>query len=561
MQKCKVGPPVSGTMTWCGCFCDAAEAVGDFVVDTVSDAADAVLNAAEEAMETIGGWIEDAARWVGEKAEDIAEFVGDVATKIWDWITETASSVWDWIKEVAGDVWEWTTGALKDAWDWVSEAASDVWDWIEGAAETVWNGIVAAAEAVAEFWEEKVVPFLLDVLWVLTHIDEFIIAGVLGLTCLITGQDEKEYDVIEGMFILDEEAFANRSVAFLPVDNNYVIFSDLHLFVAGDSLDKFRQIGNHELYQMVLASYYVSGHTLMEIGDIEDLWMRETTLEGALLDTFFDVTGFLGDALEQDYEDTRVRTQAVKIFENNADVYQTIRNLFHDTGRYVRTLGNHDDYWRSDDYLPGLQVVYPGIEVFDYAFIGNYGADRHEHGGNPPRVIVAHGHQIDAWNNSVCRAAGEMITAVFSGFPEGIPYLAEYVVERSEWEDKLRGQGFDNELSESIASIDEVEFYRNIRDDFSNHPYVPHFILGHTHHPLKDPLLPGWSHQPGFEYMGLGRFSEYTNDGTAGRWEQFIWCVTVESGRVGLHGWTWGSDGQPLMYTFAGNFSDYLQPI
>ena len=252
--------------------------------------------------------------------------------------------------------------------------------------------------------------------------------------------------------------------------------------------------------------------------------------------------------IEEDYEDYRIRNQAVKIFDNNADVYQVIRNLFHDTGRYVRLLGNHDDVWRNGDYLQGLQVMYPGLKVFDYAFIGNYGTVPPTY-GNSPKCIVAHGHQVDAWNNSICRASGEAITEAASG----IPSLAASVTERSDWEEKLNGHGFNNELSESMLSIDEVEFYETIESDFRNHPYVPNFILGHTHKGLKDPLIPNWM------FRNEWRFEEYTNDGTAGRWEQFIWCATVENGTVNLHGWTWGSDGKPHMYTFVGGFADFLR--
>jgi len=530
----------------------------DWVVDTAEDLYNATVDVVENTIETIGGWIEDGAKWVGETAEDIGEFVADVATKVWDWITETASTVWDWIKAVAGDVWEWTTGTLENAWDWIAETASVAWDWIGSTAETVWDAIALAAKAVADFVDEKVVPFLLDALWVLTHIDDFALGFMLGLVCLLNEQDEKEYDVIEGMFMLDEEAFTDRRVAFLPVNDNYVVFSDLHLFVGGDPLDKFRQIGNHELYQIVLASYYVSGHTLVENGDIEDLWMKETTLGGAILEETFDILGFpFGDIMEDDYEDHRIRSQAVKIFENNADIYQTIRNLFQREGRYIRLLGNHDDVWRNTAYIPGLQLVYPGLEVFDYAFLGNYGTDPHVHGGNQPQVIVAHGHQLDAWNNSVCRASGALLTESASG----IPSLAASVEERSDWENKLEGLGFNNELSESMFAIDEVEFYQNIMDGFSNQPYVPRFILGHTHRALKDPLLPGWTYNPSTQWTGEGRFSEYTNDGTAGRWEQFIWCVTVENGSVSLHGWTLGPNGAPIMFTFEGSTSDYLEAV
>ena len=167
--------------------------------------------------------------------------------------------------------------------------------------------LCAAWDAIAEFVEEEVVPFLIDVLWVLTHLDDLIIAGVLGLACLITGQDEKEYDVLEGIFLLDERALADRKVAFLPEQGKYAIFSDLHMFVAGDPLDQFRQIGNHELYKAVLAMYSVAGYTLVENGDVEDLWMRQTTVSGALLDEAAEAIGWpFGDLMEEEYEKYRI---------------------------------------------------------------------------------------------------------------------------------------------------------------------------------------------------------------------------------------------------------------
>ena len=538
-------------MSWCGCVCDAVEDAAEWVEDQVDDAVDTVVDAVDDAIASVGDFFEDVGEWVESAVEDVGQFVSDVAEAVWDWITETASSIWDWIKKVAGQIWEWTAGALQDAWDWARDAASDAWDWISDTASTVLDTLCSVWDAIVDFVEEKVVPFLLDVLWVLTHIDDLIVAGVLGLLCLITEQDEKEYDLIEGLFLLDQEALADRKVVFLSDQAKYVIFSDIHLFIAGDPLDRFRQIGNHELYQVVLASYFADGYTLVENGDIEDLWMRETTLGEAQLDEVTDVLGWpFGDMIEQDYEKHRIRSQAVKIFDNNQDVYQTIRNLYHNTGRYVRLLGNHDDAWRSGDYLPGLQIVYPGVEVYDYALIGNYNSQPPVY-GNTPKVIIAHGHQLDAWNNSICRAAGAAITESVSG----IPSLAANVKERSEWEQELRGLGFKNELSEDIASIDELEFYETIEDDFGNYPYVPQFILGHTHAPLDDPQIPDWMSRDEWN------FTEYTNDGTAGRWEQFIWCATVENGIVGLHGWTWDADGKPLHYQFRGGYADFLRPV
>lgn len=263
----------------------------------------------------------------------------------------------------------------------------------------------------------------------------------------------------------------------------------------------------------------------------------------------------IGTAIASEREDYRIRNQALKIFENNADTYQTIRNLFHANGRYVRLLGNHDDSWRSDKYLPGLQVMYPGLEVFDYVFLGNYGDNPHDHGGISPQTIVAHGHQIDGWNNSACRGAGEAMTELASGLPLDFPRGAASVTYRSDWEERLNGLGFGNKLSEDIIGVNEVEFYDSVESDFSDQPYIPQFVLGHTHHALKDPEIPDWMSRPEWN------FSEYTNCGTAGRWEQFIWCATVGTAGVGLYGWTWGADGKPKVYQFKGGYADFLRPV
>jgi hypothetical protein len=59
-------------------------------------------------------------------------------------------------------------------------------------------------------------------------------------------------------------------------------------------------------------------------------------------------------------------------------------------------------------------------------------------------------------------------------------------------------------------------------------------------------------------YRDEWNFAEYTNEGTAGRWEQFIWCATIENGAVEVHGWTWGSDGKPFQCEFT-NYADFLR--
>ena len=538
-------------MSWCGCVCDTIEDAADWVEDQAGDAIDAVTDAVSDAAEAVAGAVSDAADWVADAATDAAEAAAAAAGEAWDWASATADEVCAWIADTAGDVWDWAGEAASDALDWVSETASDAWDWMNDAASTVMDALASTWDAVSGFVMEEVLPFLADALWILTHVDDIIFAGLSGLWCLITGQDEREYDFIEGLYLLDPTVLASRKVAFLPQDRGYVVFSDHHMFVAGDELDRFRQIGNNALYVAVLGTYAGKDYTLVENGDVEDLWMKERTISGSLFDVVTDALGWpFGDMLADEYEHTRIRSQALGIFANNIDVYGMIRECFQDQGRYVRLLGNHDDAWGDADYLPGLQSMYPGLEVYDYGLVGDYGSGEPAY-GNSPKAIVAHGHQFDAWNNSACRSAGAAVTETVSG----IPALAAGVTTKADWEAALAGLGFQNELGDSAFTIDEVEFNETYEKDFRQYPIPPQFVLGHTHSPLKDPQIPGWM------YKDRWNFKEYTNEGTAGRWEQFIWCAEIIGGAVRLYGWTWGPEGKPSKREFVGGFADYLQPV
>lgn len=540
-------------MSWCGCFCGVASDLEEWVEDQVDAAIDIVVDTAEDAVGAVADFLEETWERVEEGVADLGEIVSDVAEAVWDWITETGISIWEWIKETAGDVWEWTTGAMEDAWDWARDTATDYWDRITTIADTLWDVLVTSIEAIKDFVVEDYLPFLADVLWLLVHIDDILVGGIISLGCLIFGnQDEREYDLIEGLFLLDPDALEDRKVAFLSDQNRYVIFSDSHLFIAGDPHDYFRQMGNHILYQIALESYFQTGYTLIENGDIEDLWLREVTLGSVFLNEATDVLGSpFGDFINNEFENNRIRTQAVKIFNDNQDVYQNIRR-YYDNGRYIRTLGNHDDAWASEEHLPGLQFVYPDIQVFDYILIGNYANQPLEY-GNSPKAIIAHGHQMEVWNTKICRIAAGMWTETFSfNYQERLTGRA---TTRSDWEPKFNGPGFANKLSESLSSFDEVEFYEMVENDFFYYPFIPKFILGHSHSPRENAEIPGWMSRDEWN------FSEYINGGSIGRWEQFIWCATFENGDAKLFGWTYDQNGVPRCYQFKGGYANYLQRI
>jgi hypothetical protein len=530
-------------MSWCGDYCEIADEIVDVVVGPAEEACEDLANAVNEGLATLGEYAKYVGTTVEEGFEDIETVIVEAARWTWDYISNTGVALWEWVKAVATDIWEVTASSLEAAWDWLRESAYDIWDFVSNVAESVWCAVVAIAEKVWAVVEDDLVPLLIRELWILTHVQDFVLGFLGGLVCIIMGGKETGYTVIEGLYNLDEDLLKERMVGFFPKTTKYVVFSDHHLFTSGSSIDKFREMGNHELYIAALAAYYEAGFTLVENGDVEDLWFRDVTIQETVQDEITDILWPFASSLEDDYEDARIRSQAIKIFENNADVYQTIRNAFHNSGRFIRIAGNHDQAWRESKYLRGLQVVYPGIEVFDYAFIGEYGSDIHSHSGQTPHFIITHGHELNIWNRPGCAYAGSQMTEAASGETW---YSVSYIP-RAQWMRELRGVGFDN-----TPSDDEDDFYDRYRKDFSDKWPPPYFILGHSHDARHQPMAKDFELIPS-SLASDYRFLGYSNCGTAGRWESFVWCVAIVQNDVLLQGWTWGDDGKPVMYTFSGD--------
>jgi len=107
----------------------------------------------------------------------------------------------------------------------------------------------------------------------------------------------------------------------------FIIFSDQHKG-ARDGADDFRRC--EQAYNAALAYYYAAGYTLVELGDVEELWEERP-----------------GPVLAA-YQHSLM-----------------LSARFHTAGRYLRIYGNHDDAWSfpdqvqrflSDIYGSGLQV-------------------------------------------------------------------------------------------------------------------------------------------------------------------------------------------------------------
>jgi len=265
--------------------------------------------------------------------------------------------------------------------------------------------------------------------------------------------------------------------------------------------------------------------------------VTEPTLDGAIVDEFFDVIGApLGELLDAGYE-RRVRlNQLRQVMQNNSDIYPVIREGFHDQGRFIRTVGNHDLELLHSEFRDELRTAYPDIVANEYVLIVPVDATGDE---GYPSVAIAHGHQFDAWTNPTCGPmAGEVITESFSWASEGADRTWSYEDDSAPLLDGssvVGGNGFENQLvgtGSGMISFGPGMKPRHVDEVELNAERQPRLILGHTHEPrdmAHDEDATVWQ--------------RYANTASAGRYEGLVWCVEIEDGVPGLHAWRWTEDG------------------
>jgi hypothetical protein len=152
----------------------------------------------------------------------------------------------------------------------------------------------------------------------------------------------------------------NTRVLDLAADR-YIIFSDQHRG-ARNNADDFQRA--ERAYNAALAYYLHMGHTLIVLGDVEELW-EETP------------------------------AAVIKAYRHSLE----LEARFHQRRRYVRIWGNHDDEWRyADSVRRHLDDIYgdPPLDVLESLhFIV---MEQSEELGT---LFVLHGHQGDTWNDNL----------------------------------------------------------------------------------------------------------------------------------------------------------------
>lgn len=412
-------------------------------------------------------------------------------------------------------------------------------------------GLVSATPADwAEEAETSVGDKVLKAAWIATHVDNMLGALAEGSISGLLG----EHKVVDKLHeVWQTGATADWTVTCLPPDRPYVVFSDHHFLWADAQHDYFTHWNNRAMYEHLLGWYGGMGFTLVDAGDVEDLIVKPPGWGALIEDQFFDLLGLLTGGWLKRRHLIKEREQRYRgILANYAGVHSKIGAWFHRHGRFVKLAGNHDTDLRDPAIQPLFQGAYgpPAAGMTELLFISHV-----DWQGLPTgdfRAFVAHGHQLDAWtNDSAGPGCGEAFTESLGWFGGG----ADRVWTEPQWRAQTEDLGgWENFLVRApsmapgdhakIRHMGELPIYKAMSDHFAGVPaqQQPYLVLGHTHEPRQAPWI-------STDADGA-TWDRYLNTGSAGRYQDLIWCVEIHpGGQAVLVAWTFGAGGFPMRHT------------
>ena len=317
------------------------------------------------------------------------------------------------------------------------------------------------------------------------------LSGTLPLTFFLYGSIAAHHTRLVDRQLPNYAEFLARVLANDPPEGvavdrrdgagRFVITSDLHRTHAGHADWPARQ-GSDRVYRAMLDHYADESWTLVENGDVEDLWLAGGSTYGVV----YEMARLAAVALPE-----RPRTAALtevyeehlqRVVANNRPIYDRIEG-FVERDAYVRIVGNHDDVWRRP-YGRRVLSDQLGQRVVDHLVLA---------GRDAPVGLVTHGHQTDAWNGPGRDRIGKLFATwgsalhdlpVADSEPGRPPPSATAAV--------LGGRATIQLLSMlpligadlDSQSLDEVKLCRALRDSPAGRVWL---VLGHTHVPLMQP--------------------------------------------------------------------------
>jgi hypothetical protein len=269
----------------------------------------------------------------------------------------------------------------------------------------------------------------------------------------------------------------------LDASARWVLTSDLHRCVAG-RLDLAGQQDDRELYAAMLDWYGQHEWGLVENGDIEDFWM----VGGSAWGTAYDLLRLAGAALVGRWGDgLRQATYAAhleRIVANNRSIYRRIGERFGRTGRYHRTVGNHDDVFHDDRLVRRLGASTGGVTMSSWIALD---------GPDGTAAIVHHGHAADGWNAPDRPTLGKLSSWIADALRDApLPVMPDDLPPPRTTRELLSGRRRNGLLrvnprfgaNSSYDSLDEELLFDALGGAADCGPWI---LMGHTHFPAIQP--------------------------------------------------------------------------
>jgi hypothetical protein len=388
-----------------------------------------------------------------------------------------------------------------------------------------------------------------------------------------------------------------RHVRRVPDSGRFVVFSDHHMGFAGSRHDFFKESGNSALYSEALTAYAEAGFTLVENGDVEELIIHEPTAplpeaplavrndwRRAQLAQIIDNHRELYEQInaqfvepgryvriagnhDQDLQDLSFLAVLRTVYPALEQVYDfLVVEPGESSPGVVVSHGHHFD--TSTTPLYAAQVGELLSECLGWAYEG---ADRVWRWGNGdgieawatgrdafPNTLVTDDPDPYQMSSDTVTALREALMAVFAPpVPwNPIPAAALQLVtallvefrNSGYWEDSFGNIAWEHFGSEDPAEavfnevfcgerwfkfrhLDEIFIdeqltgHERLKSPFGSDP--PYLLLGHSHEPRHRSWNPATSTQS----------DRYLNSGSAGRFQNLIWCTEIVDGVPQIVAW------------------------
>ena len=367
-------------------------------------------------------------------------------------------------------------------------------------------------------------------------------------------------------------------------NNNLVIFSDHHMTHRNHRHDYFFKF-NFPLYCEVLRHYADRGFALVENGDLEELLIfeptpKESKRRRAIVKKPWGIDD-IGEINWDELAGLRIETrrkQLENILNDNSTYYKLVKESF-GKSRYYKIAGNHDTYYSAELEDMIEAELWDGV-IKDILLVERKGNNKVD-----LDFAITHGHQFDEtcvpphakmvgeviseclswafqgsdriwrvsdtrkWNTNPVKKFSNVLSsrsAATTGHPDLEAVLEAFMGHEVAWE------YFENKdpymaFIKEVCTGDEFFKYRHLNEDAlanailrlnPNLKDFPTLICGHSHEARDRSTFHNSTNITPPDTTDRNLFTRYMNTGSAGRFENLIWCIEITGSKAKVYSWS-----------------------